>query len=246
MTRTGITYNTEVKPRTIKGVIFDLDDTLYPYRQYVISGYRAVAAYLRNIFGVDIEEELLKKYMKGEQNALERILHQHFKHVEDALLQKLSYVFMSHMPQMAMYEDARVSMALLIARGKRIALLADGPLGMQRNKIAVLGLEPLVDCIIYSDELIGGEASWQPCQDPFFIMSLQMELELDEMAFIGDNPLVDFVAPHQLGMTTIQITRPDGTHAQDAPPNEYYAPDIVISTLYDLADVFQELESPVI
>ncbi|NCC49893.1 MAG: HAD family hydrolase [Spartobacteria bacterium] len=246
MIRTGITYNTEITPRTLKGVIFDLDDTLYPYRQFVLSGYQAVAEYLQTVFGVNVEKELVEKYLSGEQNALEGVLRDHFKVVEDSLLQKLSYVFMAHIPQIALYEDARVSMALLIARGKRIGVLADGPLGMQRNKMAVLGLEPLLDCVLYSDELIGGEASWQPCRDPFYIISLQLEIELENMAFVGDNPLVDFVSPNELGMTTIQVVRPDGAHAKDAPLNKHYTADITISSLYDLADVFQEIESPVL
>jgi FMN phosphatase YigB (HAD superfamily) len=100
--------------------------------------------------------------------------------------------------------------------------------------------------MIYADELIGGEACRQPCQDPFFIMSLQMETELEEMVFVGDNPLVDFVAPRQLGMMTVRVQRPDGSHLSDEPPNPAYAPDIVIPSLFELADVLQEIECPLI
>jgi FMN phosphatase YigB (HAD superfamily) len=36
-----------------RAVIFDMDDTLYPYRQYRLSGFRAVAAHLERTLGVD-------------------------------------------------------------------------------------------------------------------------------------------------------------------------------------------------
>ena len=34
-------------------VVFDLDDTLFPERQYVLSGFRAVDAWLREAKGLD-------------------------------------------------------------------------------------------------------------------------------------------------------------------------------------------------
>lgn len=37
---------------TIKAIVFDMDDTLYEERQYVISGFKAVDQYVIEQFGV--------------------------------------------------------------------------------------------------------------------------------------------------------------------------------------------------
>ena len=47
--------------RQIKGVIFDLDDTLYSEKEYVQSGYKAVSDYL----GGGYEEKLQEFFVAG-------------------------------------------------------------------------------------------------------------------------------------------------------------------------------------
>jgi putative hydrolase of the HAD superfamily len=42
----------------MKVYVFDLDDTLYEERTYVVSGFRAVAGFLSDRFGVDFHESL--------------------------------------------------------------------------------------------------------------------------------------------------------------------------------------------
>ena len=39
--------------RVIKAALFDLDDTLYPERSYVESGFRVVSDFLAKRFGLD-------------------------------------------------------------------------------------------------------------------------------------------------------------------------------------------------
>jgi putative hydrolase of the HAD superfamily len=242
MIRSDITSdNTTSTQRTYKAVVFDLDETLYPYEQYMVSGFQAVSRFVDNAYGVRILDELIGAYHRGEtlRGCFESALGVHFKQVASTLVNRLQYVFAAHEPCLDLHEDARVCLALLIARNVRVAVLADGPSEIQHLKMQALGLEPLVDALIYPDELIGGRACWQPCEDPFHILALQLEADLQDMVFVGDNPRVDFLAPRKLGLATVRVCRGKGRHDHEAPISNDYAADVSLPTLYSLADLVQ-------
>jgi len=50
----------------IKAIIFDLDDTLYPEKKFIMSGFRAVAKYLSKKHKLNYNEvfKILKKDFK--------------------------------------------------------------------------------------------------------------------------------------------------------------------------------------
>ncbi|MFH0881299.1 MAG: HAD family hydrolase [Lentisphaerota bacterium] len=222
----------------VKAVIFDLDDTLYPQQQYVFSGFRAVADYIHNLYGLDLFSDLIDLYWAGERNDLfGKALSHHFKNVEDALVRKLLYVHRTHNPRLELHQDARVCMAMLIARGVRIGLLTDGDSSIQRKKVAALELEPLIDSVVYCDDLLGSRQSFQIYEDAFEIMSLQLGVDVGEMTYVADNPHLDFVTPRRLGMGTIRIQRRKGEYAEQEPPAPEFEPHVSIPTLCMLADV---------
>jgi len=224
--------------KPIRAVVFDLDDTLYPQQQYVLSGFRAVAEFIHNLYGVDLYRELAESYLAGtRQDLFATVLKRHFKTVEEHLLRKLLYVHRTHNPVLELYQDARVCLAQLIGRGLRVGVLTDGSACIQRRKVAALEIEPLVDAIVYSDDLLGSRQSLQLREDAFQIMALQLEVDFAETVYVGDNPLVDFVTPRRLGLRTVRIQRSRGEHAADEPPTPECAPDLTLQSLCFLADL---------
>ena len=234
------TFNDKSPNPGFKAVLFDLDDTLYPQSQYLVSGFRAVSDYIHNLYGIHIFDELVALYQAGEQRDLFlKVLQKHFKIVEDALLSKLLYVHRTHNPRIELHHDARVCLAQLIARDLRVGLVADGNAAIQRRKVAALELEALIDAIVYPDDLIGSRQSFQLQEDAFQIMSLQLGLEPAEMVFVGDNPVVDFFIPRKLGMGTVRILRRKGEHAGQESPAPEFEPHVTLESLCLLADVLQ-------
>ena len=222
-----------------KAVVFDLDDTLYPEQQYALSGFHAAANYVNTLYDIDIYDDLVKRFLAGERtNIFGATLARHFKYVEEDLIRKIMYVYWSHNPRIEMYADARVCLALLISKGVRIGLVTAGQSSIQRKKVAALELEPLMDSIVYSDDLLGPKQPCQPCEDAFHITALQFDLELSEMIFVGDNPLVDFSIPRKLGMGTVLIRRKHGEHLFDTPPSPSHAPDVAVSSMEMIAGVY--------
>ena len=180
----------------IKGVIFDLDDTLYSEKEYVRSGFRAVSDYLGGGY-----EELLWAFFSDGKPALDELLRRIERENEkDAVLK----IYRTHDPDIHFLDDALETIEELRRKGIKVGIITDGRPEGQRKKIKALGLEKLVDDIIITDEL-GGVQFRKPCDIAFRIMQNRWRLPASEIVYIGDNPAKDFQAPTQLGMKSLWL-----------------------------------------
>ena len=188
----------------LKGIIFDLDDTLYSEKEYILSGFRKVSEYL----GGDYTEKLTNYFQIG-RPAIDELLRELGR--EDEKEQVLG-LYRLHMPDIHLYEGVPELIRKLKANGKKVGIITDGRPEGQRNKIKVLGLDKLVDDIIITDEL-GGPQFRKPCDIAFRIMQMRFKLPASQIAYVGDNPVKDFQAPRQLGMKGIWFRNVDGVYA---------------------------------
>lgn len=187
----------------IKGVIFDLDDTLYSEKEYVKSGFKVVSDYLNGNY-----EEKLWRYFEAGKYAIDELLEE-LKKIEDK--DKLLNVYRSHKPSIHLYPGVADIIYELKKRDIKIGIITDGRPEGQRNKITALGLEEMVDDIIITDEL-GGIQFRKPCDIAFRIIQNRWRLSSGEMVYVADNPAKDFQAPQQLGMKCIWIKNPNGLY----------------------------------
>ena len=198
----------------IKAVLFDLDDTLYPERDYIESGFQAAAAVIPQV--TDAENKLWRAFLEGKP-AFDTILQN--EHIfTETLKAECLRAYRSHSPNLHLEDSIRQTLVELRRRGKRIGIISDGRPEGQRAKIAALGLLGLVDDMIVTDEL-GGERFHKPCDIAFRIMQRRFGCEYGEMMYIGDNPRKDFTAPMALGMQCLRIIRPDGLYGEETTPD---------------------------
>ena len=188
----------------IKGVIFDLDDTLYGEKEYIRSGYKAVSNFLGGGY-----EEKLWGYFEANKPAIDELLKEigNLKIKDDVLA-----IYRSHKPEIHFYEGVEELLVELHKKGIKIGIITDGRPKGQRNKIEALGLEELVDDIVITDEL-GGTQFRKPCDIAFRILQNRWRLPASEMIYVADNPEKDFQAPQQLGMKSVWFTNEDGLYA---------------------------------
>lgn len=212
--------------RKIKGVVFDLDDTLYSEKDYVKSGFKAVSDYL----GGGYEKKLWRHFEDG-KSALDELL----KELKQENLKKdVLEVYRSHKPNICLYPDVTELLADLRKRGVKIGVITDGRANGQRNKIEVLGLSRLVDDIIITDEL-GGEQFRKPCDISFRIIQNRWKIPYGQLVYIGDNPVKDFQAPKQLGMQWIWLNNKNGLYADS---QDYFSSDEKIAlNIKEIADL---------
>ena len=190
----------------IKGVIFDLDDTLYPEKEYVRSGFKAIALYLGD---EKIADELWKEFEAG-RLAIDEALKQIGRENEmDACI----CVFREHKPDIHFYDGILEFIRGLQHRGVRVGIITDGRPNGQRNKIKALGLDELVGetNIIITDEL-GGIQFRKPCDVAFRILARRWKINYEEIVYIGDNVKKDFQAARQLGMQSVWYRNRDGLY----------------------------------
>lgn len=176
----------------IKGVVFDLDDTLYDEKQYVKTGFMAVAKYL----GEENAFACLWESFENGKKAIDEYL-KAIGRLEEK--EKCIEVYREHFPVLTFNSGAKELIEGLKKRGIKVGIITDGRVEGQRKKILALGLDKIVDDIIITDEL-GGEQFRKPCDIAFRIMQRRWLLPFEQMIYIGDNVNKDFQAPKQLGM----------------------------------------------
>lgn len=194
-------------------VVFDLDDTLYPERQFAISGFKAASRWAEAEFGVkDLHVEMTQLLDSGMLGRLfARVLERHVPDHEPHHVQAFHEAYRRCDPDLTLFDDARHALDHFEALGP-IGLITDGTLIMQQKKVGALGIAPRFAKIVYTDELGANRAFFKPHARAFEIMEAALGKPGDRYVYVGDNPAKDFIAPNARGWTTVQVVRDGGIH----------------------------------
>ena len=197
----------------INYVIFDLDDTLYNEREYVLQAMREVARYIhvkKNNLGEEYVYNRLLAILEedGRGKIFNRIC------LEEKLeldFMELVRVYRNTKPKLRIYEDAEYLISELKKRNIKIGMITDGLHFVQRNKIDGLDIVQLFDSIVVSDE----HGLSKPDERVYQISLGEARVENpSEAVYIGDNPTKDFLGAKKIGMNKIRSVRACGDHMQ--------------------------------
>lgn len=183
----------------IDAVIFDLDDTLYSEKEYVRSGFHAIADAFPEI--PTMYNELWEVFEK-KQPAIDVVFANHniSEQKEDALR-----IYRYHKPTIELYPGVR-AMLNRIGQTRKLGIITDGRPEGQHAKLEVLGLTDIP--YIITDEL-GGIEFRKPCEIAFILMCERLGIKYEKTVYVGDNIIKDFVAPERLNMQSIFIDNND-------------------------------------
>ncbi len=219
--------------RKLQAVVFDLDDTLYPERDCLRSGYYAVASFLREDRGGSerYEDWLWGRFQAGESQGAFDALNEHFTlglGREEIL--RLVEKYRRHTPTIQPYAD--VPDLLRNLRGRlKLGLLSDGFLPAQRFKLDALKLEGLFDAVVFTEDL--GREKWKPSRAGYEEIRRMLSVPHEACAYVGDNPTKDFIAANALGWLTVQFRR-DGQIYADKPNPPGGGPQVIIRSADEL------------
>lgn len=172
-----------------KAIVFDLDDTLYPEIDYLKSAYRFIAEKLGETDG-KLYNDMVEKYLNNEN------VFDYLEFTYDINKSQLLEWYRNHNPNISLYPHVN-DFLNSFKYDFKFAIITDGRLTTQRNKIKALGLESLIDAIVISEE-IGSE---KPNLANF---NKAMELlKCDTYCYIGDNTKKDFITPKSMKWLTI-------------------------------------------
>lgn len=225
-----------------QAIVFDLDDTLYPEREYVLSGFRAVAAWAEEHLGIPFAQglgELKRLFEQGVRgDTFDRWL-AGYGLASDSLVPPLVQVYREHEPALLPFPEVPGALDAL-RRRYRLGLISDGVLGVQQRKLAALGLAHHFDAIVFSDEW--GQEAWKPSTKPFEVVLKRLAADAAKSVYVGDNPTKDFLGARRAGMFAVWLRRTDGEYAHLDPPTVQHTPHWTITSLSDLEQAIVEQE----
>ena len=213
-----------------KAVLFDLDDTLYPERQYVLSGFRAVAARAAERCGVAADQAYAELSMLFEQgvrgNTFDLWLASHG--LPASLSPELVNVYRLRTPSIDPVPEVPPLLRSL-RRRFRIGLVSDGLLVVQQAKFACLGLAPAFDAVIFSDAL--GREAWKPSPLAFLAAVRELDVDPSEAIYVADNPRKDFLGARRAGLASVWCRHARGEYAAVMPASDEHCADYVVDSL---------------
>lgn len=193
------------------GVAFDLDDTLYLERDYVRSGFQAVAEYATAGTTVATEEAsafLWDAFLEGVRGSSFNDLLTRFPAIaSDHALADLVSCYRDHRPTIGYLPGIETLLKELRAQGVKLAVITDGPLVSQAAKAEALGVARYAEPVILTDAW--GRDYWKPHTRAFEAVAEAFGLPSQRLVYVGDNPEKDFHVSAELGWTTVRLRLPE-------------------------------------
>ncbi|HNX04923.1 MAG TPA: HAD family hydrolase [Opitutales bacterium] len=186
-------------------VVFDLDDTLFPERDYFFSGILAAEQWIVPTHGINgFGEAARAAFLRGRRgHAFDEALDEIAPGRRDELMPGLLAAYRANKPKLVLQPDVRALLERMRPHAF-LALASDGRLQGQQDKVDALGLAPLFDHIRLTDSW--GRDFWKPhpraCEE---VMTLCPLGEPSHYVFVGDNPAKDFHSPVRLGWRSIRV-----------------------------------------
>ena len=230
---------------TYEAVLFDLDDTLYPYPPCNEAGKRAAFEAAREL-GYDLDRaafddryragrRAVKRELAGMASAHERFLY--FKRAVDDLADtqrsehalRLGEAYWdAYVDAMDLFEGVRDTLATLREAGVDVAVVTNLTTRIQLRKLHRLDLDPYVDLLLTSEET-GRE---KPASVMFTLPLARLDRRPGEALMVGDDVGADVEGANAVGLGTALFNGPE-----DADLSGDCGPDHLLTDFTELAEV---------
>lgn len=195
--------------REPRAVLFDLDDTLYPQRRFTLSGFAVVARHLGARYGVPPAQAyrvLCAAYRRGDRGQeLQRCLD--CFNLPRTLTSSLVELIRSQRPQLRLPPASFAALEALRPTW-RLAIVTNGIPSVQAAKVRALGVQPLVDVVVYAAE--HGSGRGKPDAEPFAAALVKLGVSRASAVFVGDNEVCDIQGALAAGLRAVRVQRTVG------------------------------------
>ena len=238
---------TEKKISKPKAIIFDTDNTLYPYEAAHSAAINAVSEKAENILGINKKEfenayEISKKDIKAKLGATasshSRLLY--FQRTIEHLGLRTQILLTLDLEQTywrtflinaQLFQDVKEFILELKSNGIITANITDLTAQIQFRKMVYFGLDEHFDYVVTSEE----SGKDKPDPKPFQIALDKLKIEPRKIWMIGDSALEDMAGAGKFGMTKIQKI-----HQNVKVGEGESQPDIVFNQYESLLDFFHQ------
>jgi putative hydrolase of the HAD superfamily len=219
-------------PLPARALLFDLDDTLFEERAFVESGFRMVGRWIADRACAPasaVHARLLAVLdAEGRGRVFDRVLEEFGLPADTESVDALVSLYRSHTPDIRPYPGV-LDLLCRLSDQFRLAIVTDGASITQRAKVVALGLEPVVDTVVYCWDLDAPK----PAIRGYQVALARLGLDAPEAVVVGDRPDHDGVAARALGAGWIRVR--SGRYAT-APDPDDLRPDRSIATILELEE----------
>jgi putative hydrolase of the HAD superfamily len=223
----------------VRALVFDLDDTLYVERDFVMSGYRAVANHLADTGRCPYDRTfpvMVETFETRGRHLVFPVLLERFPEASFTMSELID-VYRQHKPAIRLY-PGYLELLRQFGRHYRLGIITDGLPAVQERKIRALGLSKVMDKVIYTWEY--GSEKQKPHPLSFSLMLEYLGTEPGSALFVGDNPDKDCRGAHGIGMKFAQVGQATSNGNRFSAANQE-EPEFVIETLFELPQILQRL-----
>ena len=220
-------------------VVFDLDDTLYLEKDYVVSGFRHVANAVSEYCDAPMQETFnflwygFEAGVRGD--AFNRLLARYRSLATRWTVEQLVEVYRSHQPTIELLPNIQDLLSVLVKDRTRLALLTDGPVVTQSCKIAALGLTDWFNCLVLTDAW--GTEYRKPHPRGFEAVMNSLGIPATNLVYIGDNPEKDFRAPREMGWGTVRLRLSEQLRCSLEPGSPDFAAEYEVGSVSELKQI---------
>lgn len=186
-------------------IVLDLDDTLYPEKDYVRSGMLYVCNQLERLLGASLNEAFhaaLPPETDDWIDVLRRVAG-----LPPSAKDSLLWMYRLHSPSIHLDPTCVQFIERMEREAAAVVILTDGRTLTQRLKLRALGLSHLP---VYVSEEYQSEKP-----DPARFDIIEQVYRASAYVYVGDNPNKDFIPGNAAGWTTIGLVGRDNVHSQD-------------------------------
>lgn len=190
----------------MRGITFDLDDTLYPYEHFRVSGFGAVARAVEEQEGIAALRAfsvLCRARLDGMGREFQ-VLAGEFG-LPASRIDSWLDIFRSHVPDISLPPGVAGTLARLRRDGWRLGILTNGEPGTQRRKLEALGVLPLVDIAICAEEITRGGKPAAACFDAAVSA---LGTSHATTIHVGNDPFADVRGARMAGLRTVRLRTP--------------------------------------
>lgn len=212
-----------------KAIIFDTDNTLYPYDNAHKRATDAAERKACQLLGVSKEEfkkvfrtarEEVKSQLGETASSHSRLLY--FQRSIEMLGMKTQLLitldveqtyWRTFLNEAKLFNGVRPFILDLKSAGIRTAIITDLTAQIQFRKIIYFGLDDYFDFVVTSEE----SGADKPSKKPFEMALKKLGVAPTDTWMIGDNPIADNQGARENGITAIQKVHPGVEHFKEGP-----------------------------
>ena len=169
----------------IRGVVFDLDDTLLSHKRWILEKLRGLYPKFKR--RLPDQKAFLFRAMAileaGNRAKLIDALCDDFALDANLGRELIDAYRATRPPDVQVYAEVRPLLNELKRRGYRLAILTNNPPASQRQKIEAGRLQGCFDAIVYAAEL----KAEKPAREGFLQVASRLKTKPEEMVMVGDN-----------------------------------------------------------